>query len=1711
MQCSDNLRVDISPQYSGETKGADISACEHISSSLNSEEDKHQYADSGGEATTRLLKSSEENLLDLHCADVKDQPSKSFVYTKTATTGVRQECHELFLNEPEAPPGMCRITSKDIDDILNVNVSDSELLTYSIPKETSFRLPSDCWMKLRAAQRGRYFVKGTWQHHFVAGIKESNTFCSFAFKNHTVTQRRSSEIDITHHDLSPHPLFTAFGRCTFSNCPVTVQLSMFTPHMVNVAYSGQIRHKKTECQSRPIRKGQREILKKDFMHGIKPLKKYLDVVETLDNDLLVSGNCDNLGKTTQVFSQISSESKQHRLDKDCIQSLLKQQSLMKSECTSGFIQKICASPCYVFYWSEEGLKLFHKYSCDYALFWDATGSIVRKSDEGKQFLYYELAMENPKEHQMGIPIAAMITEDQSLPTVLDWMSCFRQAEKKKYGYCHLVVPKIIVSDQSWVFILTAMNIFNGENLQQYLQRTWDALTGNTSQGNLRSSNKTVIHLCSSHVMNKLKKFVKDSCRSKMNLALYILSLMMNCRSLSDAECIVRDLCVALLVPKLNDTAKNSIQRLLNNINNFTVVDDSEEIQPEDVSQEADKILQPGRYTEENFMTMSTQSPFKIWANHIKAEVLEKYKNVQSDEINDYYCEVLANDIFVKYLPILPLWSAIACPELSSIDNDFLSRARTSGVIENRFRLLKHVCLGSRKQLRLDDFSAELKTHTCSIQRLVVRNCMKLRTPRGSRTKKTDTLKEKWNKKFPDRTGIKSKIGKYQRPPKHKFFFSNQRRRRVNPTDAEACEDKADVAAHYKDFDKSDSDHNYSVTLERERIDVKYGKGCKRSSLMAAAIRKPFNISPVKMQDTKSTVVDSNEDLPDIDDNVKSFDTDDRISPLRICEGTAPESDINTALPQISSTTCESLLYSTYAISNTQSLHQMLNEQCTLENINMTSCWLISFIQAISYSQVSELILNTISSGLISILDDGDDVMYQAKTAILAILKFIFVNKAEAARVPQNLLTAALNAIARASCSDSSDLNTAALPRQRQNDIDEFNKVIFTTFAADIKEYMTVTSVYTCTSGQCPYMNTVNDLCHQTLYLYPQNISTETSVRKLIKEFFQTTTLHTSRCEYCSSKYERKEKLSRLPKTLFVCVKRYNCTTVMDLRSKSGRTITRKNHCTITPDEIIDLKDFTAENNENLTTQYRLSSIICHYGNTCTSGHYATFLFHPLSGTYIKCDDTSITLGNGREIEQNGYYYIYDVLLPNLMPGVVSIIDFLGKSKGFKDALDISKNCLLGQDLFNTRLTALINSQVHHFIRGIQLHLLGSNDVTKYLFDHIKDFKSTLHVMLSFMFDQCDSTRQVGHDCFYTVTNCINICKCGNVSVQTDYISFVEVIQFPVVDILPRQSILKQEQYCSMCNHVMTKKYVISSMPKSLVIYINRNNVRCNITSDLSKGVQIDTKTLKYALPYICNRRYSCQSVFYINDTESIMILCEIPSKSTFASYIQQQRGDNGKTILVVDGQNVQLKSDGNSQAVNRVLTPGAWLRTSDIDEYMQLLKRTCPNEVYSFETSFFSNNLFYNSNINYPRNTTSVYYEPNFLQFQHVLVPVNVNNSHWILLVVDCLSKVIRYCDSLGDYDDKILQQLWYFLTYQTISNTGIVLDIAEWKIIEYVKEEPLLRQADDSSCGVYVCAMAKSIILNISIRPTSTNRINAANHLRSHIAFDLMHNTISF
>ena len=210
------------------------------------------------------------------------------------TSSVQATLHSNdYLASASCQPAYCDILNKsDIEDILDINIPEGRF-TVEIPRNATFKLNEVEWSELRAQQNKRCFKIGSWQNVFVSGLRKSNPHCCFIFQYHKVSAATSHK--------STAAIFSAKARCKFKDCSIVVLLKMCSDLVVNVTYSGVLSHDITEVNCRPIRAAERDALKREFKMGAMPLKKYLDVAQDVDNVMLVTGNCHNLGFDTHVF------------------------------------------------------------------------------------------------------------------------------------------------------------------------------------------------------------------------------------------------------------------------------------------------------------------------------------------------------------------------------------------------------------------------------------------------------------------------------------------------------------------------------------------------------------------------------------------------------------------------------------------------------------------------------------------------------------------------------------------------------------------------------------------------------------------------------------------------------------------------------------------------------------------------------------------------------------------------------------------------------------------------------------------------------------------------------------------------------------------------------------------------------------------------------------------------------------------------------------------------------------------------------------------------------------------------------------------------------------------------------------------------------------------------------------------------------------------
>ena len=357
----------------------------------------------------------------------------------------------------------------------------------------------------------------SWVHVMANGLHDLNKCCSFAFKRHWVKKEKSQK--------QHGPIFRADAYCTFSSCPVIAKLTISNESIqaenviAQVNFTGFVHHATGEKQARKISSSVRSQLKQHFQSThVAPSKEYHKQLKMLVSEQYAAGNRDGVGCSSSVMRKISSEARLAlQFDKDLIASLLllrnciiksEDESIAKPRVVKGFIQHIHAVPFSVICFNEASVRLYHEVSKNSPLFCDATGTIVAlPKQQGKQptVYYYAVVLKHPNEGKSPLAVAELITEDHTVLSVSFFLQSLRRAESQLYNSSNLTIPLQVIIDRSQVLLISFLNVYNMESIEEYLHRTFRIVSG---CGKPKDFLKISPHACTSHVMNSAKKDTK---------------------------------------------------------------------------------------------------------------------------------------------------------------------------------------------------------------------------------------------------------------------------------------------------------------------------------------------------------------------------------------------------------------------------------------------------------------------------------------------------------------------------------------------------------------------------------------------------------------------------------------------------------------------------------------------------------------------------------------------------------------------------------------------------------------------------------------------------------------------------------------------------------------------------------------------------------------------------------------------------------------------------------------------------------------------------------------------------------------------------------------------------------------------------------------------------------------------------------------------------
>ena len=353
-------------------------------------------------------------------------------------------------------------------------------------------------------------LKTGWCDVVADKLKDANSYCSFGFRKGWVKRRCSRKAA-----AGGRVIFRAQAYCTFSGCSLTCDITGSTEddagqHIAcSVEFHGEIRHRKGEKRARRIKGPLRKSLKADLLH-CSPSTLYNKSMNDFSLDKLLSGNRDGIGGTTSVLQKISSEGrKEERRAEDLMQSLatlraeFHENSVSAGSRLPGYIQRVNWHPFGVMLYTELGLRIYHYVVKTQALYCDATGTIVKLSDRGKEPapLYYALVVQHPNGYG-PVAVGELITTEHDITSISHFLDCFRRAEASLYGWTNVSTPKQVVIDRSLVLLNSFLRVYNMETVRAYLHRCFRVVNGCASDED--DYHRVFVVACVSHVMNSAK-------------------------------------------------------------------------------------------------------------------------------------------------------------------------------------------------------------------------------------------------------------------------------------------------------------------------------------------------------------------------------------------------------------------------------------------------------------------------------------------------------------------------------------------------------------------------------------------------------------------------------------------------------------------------------------------------------------------------------------------------------------------------------------------------------------------------------------------------------------------------------------------------------------------------------------------------------------------------------------------------------------------------------------------------------------------------------------------------------------------------------------------------------------------------------------------------------------------------------------------------------
>jgi len=228
---------------------------------------------------------------------------------------------------------------------------------------------------------------------------------------------------------------------------------------------------------------------------------------------------------------------------------------------------------------------------------------------------------------------------------------------------------------------------------------------------------------------------------------------------------------------------------------------------------------------------------------------------------------------------------------------------------------------------------------------------------------------------------------------------------------------------------------------------------------------------------------------------------------------------------------------------------------------------------------------------------------------------------------------------------------------------------------------------------------------------------------------------------------------------------------------------------------------------------------------------------------------------------------------------------------------------------------------------------------------------------------------------------------------------------------------------------------------------------------------------------------------------------------------------------------VLANSNGNQvqrRSMQR-LRPEVWLNDEVVNYFLKVCLASRDKNMHNdntnhrrshFFTSFFVQNLFDEKNGNANEKGKYKYsnvkrwhkYAPgkNIFEVERIFFPININNTHWALVVAFMDEKRIQYYDydSLKRNGTRYLDGIFQYLQDDYKRQFKSDMDTSEWRLVLCTEDTPQQDKYNKDNgwdCGVFVCLFADFIAMDCA--PIFNYDEASINKCRDRIALSIMDN----